>query len=475
MKAATGVALLAGLLSFADAINLVKRENPAVINAPIERKRAPNTLTRDRLRRRQSSKTVSENLDNDLTLYYANISLGTPEQQLRLHIDTGSSDLWTNVATSQICEAQGDQCGPSGTFDASSSSSWKFLNNNFNISYVDGSGSAGAYGTDTLRIGGVTLPGLQIGLGNTSTSSEGILGIGYEVNEVAVNRANAQPYANTPALMVQQGLINTNAYSLWLNDLNANTGNILFGGVDTDQYHGSLETVPIVQEDNTYAEFIIVLTAVGNKGTAATLASNQDIPVLLDSGSSLSYLPNDVTQTIYNHYNADYDESQGAAFVDCNLANSDDSLVFTFSSPSISVGLSELVILAGYDQNNNPECILGIGPADDSTPVLGDTFLRSAYVVYDLHNNEISLAQTNFNATTTNVMEITNSSVPDATLVPSAMSTANVGAGGARTGGVPHITDGPNAQGAAPAVQTGSVLTIVGIVSACFLLGALAV
>ncbi|KAL9097765.1 MAG: hypothetical protein Q9165_000091 [Trypethelium subeluteriae] len=474
MKVLAAVALSASFLSFADAINLVKRENPAVAGAPIQRKRVSNGLERDRLRRRQNSKTVSESLDNEGTLYFANVTLGTPGQNLRLHIDTGSSDLWTNVASSQICESQDDPCSDSGTYDPTQSSSWSFLNNDFNISYVDGSGSSGAYGTDNLQLGGVTLQNLQLGLGNSSTSQEGILGIGYQVNEVAVNRANAQPYANVPALMVQQGLINTNAYSLWLNDLDANTGNILFGGVNTDQYHGSLETVPVVQEEGTFAEFIIVLTAVGNKGTAATLASNQVIPVLLDSGSSLSYLPNDVTQTIFNHYNADYDDSQGAAFVDCNLANSDDSLVFTFSSPSISVGMSELVILAGYDERNNPQCILGIGPADDSTAVLGDTFLRSAYVVYDLHNNTISLAQTNFNATTDNIMEITNSSIPDATPVPNAISTANVGAGGARTGGIPHITNGPDSQGAASTVQAKPVWVIAGVLCGSLIFGAFA-
>ena len=105
--------------------------------------------------------------------------------------------------------------------------------------------------------------------------------------------------------------------------------------------------------------------------------------------------------------------------------------------------------------------------------MLGDTFLRSAYVVYDLNQNTISLAQTNFNATGDNIMEISNTSIPDATSVPNAVSTANVGAGGARTGGVPHITNGPDNQGAAPAVQAGSILTIVGIVTASLFLGAL--
>jgi hypothetical protein len=42
--------------------------------------------------------------------------------------------------------------------------------------------------------------------------------------------------------------------------------------------------------------------------------------------------------------------------------------------------------------------------------LLGDTFLRSAYVVYDLDNNEIAMAQANLNSTDTNVQELTESS-----------------------------------------------------------------
>jgi hypothetical protein len=62
--------------------------------------------------------------------------------------------------------------------------------------------------------------------------------------------------------------------------------------------------------------------------------------------------------------------------------------------------------------------------------VLGDTFIRSAYLVYDLANNEISMAQTKFNSTATNVVEITSgsSAVPDATAV------ANPAAASAGTG-----------------------------------------
>lgn len=76
--------------------------------------------------------------------------------------------------------------------------------------------------------------------------------------------------------------------------------------------------------------------------------------------------------------------------------------------------------------------------------MLGDTFLRNAYVVYDLQNNQISLAQTNFNATDSNVREIVSGAngVPGASSAPSPVSSLAVTAGGARG---PSVTGIPNA------------------------------
>lgn len=239
-----------------------------------------------------------------------------------------------------------------------------------------------------------------------------------------------------PQKLVDDGDITTNAYSLWLNDLDASTGSILFGGVDTDKYEGTLSKLPIVPEQGIYAEFIIALTGMGMNGNAGSLFDNETIAVLLDSGSSLMYLPDNVVRALYQTYNAQYDSSQGAAFVDCDLANQDGSLEFTFSEPTISVPLNELVIVAGY-QGGEPVCILGVGPAGDSISVLGDTFLRSAYVVYDLENNEIALAQTNFNATSSNIQEIQSGEdgVPNASEVANAVSSLAVGSGGGRING----------------------------------------
>ncbi|KAK0253000.1 hypothetical protein B0A54_09911 [Friedmanniomyces endolithicus] len=442
MRTFTALAAAASLISAASAITLLEKRHgtaPRVVQHEIQRRTVDNPIARDRARlRKRQSKTVQENLDNEETLYFMNATVGTPAQDLRLHIDTGSSDLWVNVANSQLCSSKGNACGASGTYAPNSSSTYQYINSNFNITYVDGSGSSGDYVSDKVQFGGVTLENQQIGIGYNSTSAEGIIGIGYPINEVATQYNGGNPYPNVPLHLMQNGDINSNAYSLWLNDLDASTGSILFGGVNTDKFSGELQTLPIIREQGYYAEFIIALTGVGANGTAGSIASNLATPALLDSGSSLMYLPNNIVQTIYNDVGAQYDSSQGAAFVNCNLAKSTATLDFTFSSPTIRVAMSELVIVAGYDSHNQPLCIIGISPVDGGTPVLGDTFIRSAYIVYDMTNNEISIAQTRFNSTTDNILEITNTTgVPSATAVANAVTSVAVSSGGARIGSGP--------------------------------------
>ncbi|PSK57808.1 hypothetical protein B9Z65_9010 [Elsinoe australis] len=442
MRTFSVAVLASGLITSTAAFALQERSDsaPRVFHADIERRRVSNPLVRDRLRRRQT-KTVEQGLDNEETLYYANASLGTPPQQLRLHIDTGSSDLWVNTPNSEICTYQGQGlCDYAGTYSPNSSSTYNYLNSAFTIQYADGSGATGDYVTDTFAIGGATLDNQQFAIGYKSNSQEGILGIGYPANEAILSVRNGRTYPNVPQKMLNQGLINTNAYSLWLNDLDASTGSILFGGVNTEKFMGNLSTLPIIQTSGRYNAFYIALTGLGADGQPGSINSSFSSAVLLDSGSSLSYIPDNLANAVFSEFGVTYDEQQGAAFIDCNRQYENKTLEFTFSEPTISVSISELVITVGY-RRNAPVCILGIAPTGGSSPVLGDTFLRSAYVVYDITGNQIALAQTNFNSTSNRVLEITNATgtetgIPDATGVANAVTAvANApNGGGARNG-----------------------------------------
>lgn len=76
-------------------------------------------------------------------------------------------------------------------------------------------------------------------------------------------------------------------------------------------------------------------------------------------------------------------------------------------------------------------------------------------MVYDLANNEISLAQTDFNATDSNVSEIGTgtASVPDATPVSSAVQAAVSETGGARIELFPARVDHHSQPVRVPAMQ----------------------
>ena len=78
---------------------------------------------------------------------------------------------------------------------------------------MDGTGALGDYVTDAIGIGGQTIANFQFGVGSRSTSTEGVLGIGYIMNEVQVHRGGRAPYPNLPQLMLEKGLIKSNAYS----------------------------------------------------------------------------------------------------------------------------------------------------------------------------------------------------------------------------------------------------------------------
>ena len=205
------------------------------------------------------------------------------------------------------------------------------------------------------------------------------------------------------------------------------------------------------------------MTAFG-VNTAGSLTSNTKIPALLDSGTSLTYLPPNLAAAIFRKYNLEFNSHAGAAVIPCSARSRRDTMIFTFSGATIAVPFSELVLDVVTSSDPAVEefvCAFGIAPAvgEDGLSVLGDTFLRSAYVVYDLQNNEISLAQTRFDSSLPDdILEITKNGVPDAAVEPGS-DTAK-----AKVSGVPgsgDLSGGRGTNAAGPGVSTASVFGVI--------------
>ncbi|OBT61164.1 hypothetical protein VE03_09441 [Pseudogymnoascus sp. 23342-1-I1] len=408
------------LLSGLAATGYLLSSATAALHVPIVKNRhvAAEQLQAAQLRRRG---TITESLGNaqHFGLYYANITAGTPAQQLSLQIDTGSSDVWLPSSSAALCQTSSGCEG--GSFDSSASSTFKVVGQDeFNISYVDGTGSVGSYFTDTFGIGGKTIKSFEMGLGEDTTISIGILGIGYANSVANVFTGTGTSYVNLPLALVDAGLINTPAYSLWLDDINSSSGSILFGGIDTAKYTGQLQSIrayPSSQTGNV-TSFTVAFTslhATSSSGTDLLTPSTYAQPAILDSGTTLTLLPDDVAALVFEELGAIDDKDIEAVVVPCALASNSGYLKFGFggsSGPVITVSVSELVLPLTLTsggtpkfQNGEDACQLGIQAAGDLPILFGDTFLRSAYVVYDLANNQIGLAQTDFNATGSKIVE----------------------------------------------------------------------
>lgn len=403
--------------------------------------------------RRRSGGTLSVSLGNaeQAGLYYANISIGTPPQDLSVQIDTGSSDLWVPSVQAAMCnDASLGGCA-GGAFNQSQSSTFVVVEQNqFNISYVDGTGSSGDYFEDILTIGGGTIKNFEMGLALDTSIGVGIMGIGYNISEANVDTGNRTIYPNLPFAMADAGLINANAYSLWLNDLDATTGSVLFGGIDTKKYTGDLIAVEVYPtEGRQVTSFTVAFTslsATSSSGSDQLTPSGYAQAAVLDSGTTITLLPNDVIDAVFAELGASVSDKLGVPVVPCSLANNPGTLNYGFGGsggPTIKVAMSQLVTplgsSSGEDLTNakgETLCELGIQAAGTLPVLFGDTFLRSAYVVYDLDNNQIALAQTDFNSTDSNIVPFASMGAP----IPSATLASNELAVTATGTGIPRIT-----------------------------------
>jgi hypothetical protein len=185
-----------------------------------------------------------------------------------------------------------------------------------------------------------------------------------------------------------------------------------------------MKAFPILQENGTYREMLVTLsgiTVVNQTGVSMPLSSfSFPVPVLLDSGTSLTYLPTDVFNGFASIFNV-IDES-GNLIIDCSFKTSQSHgyVTFTFGDSSgtatINVPIDELIQAIPGDSKN---CLLGIqdGGAQGDIYILGDVFLRSAYVIYDLTHNQIGLAQANYESSTSTIVEFkaSDSGIPTLT------------------------------------------------------------
>ena len=233
----------------------------------------------------------------------------------------------------------------------------------------------------------INLTSIQFGVAIADADlNEGILGLGFGDGK------NLQ-YKNFVDELYAQNATQSKAFSVALggNEF-TNAGVIIFGGVDTKKFSGSLVSNDILAPTaNDINRYNIQLNSVGATidGKSKTY-SGGSTAIVLDTGSSLSILPSSVVEGMVEDFDAKLDSDSGLYLVDCSVADQNAMINFAFPGITIHVPMSEWIFDAGGDT-----CVLGTQALDTNSGIsalLGDTFLRSAYVVFDQTSNAILMA-----------------------------------------------------------------------------------
>ncbi|KAI0404741.1 acid protease [Xylaria palmicola] len=324
--------------------------------------------------------------------YLAELTIGTSQQVIDVLIDTGSFEMWVNpnCSSSNVPEF----CEAFGHYDPASSSTSQKVDDarGFEIKY--GSGEVtGDYYKDDIYISGAKIAQQQFGVANASEQVWfGIMGLAHGLGNGFIK------YPIVIDSLAAQGFTNTKLFSMDLGRQASPgaivTGEMVFGGVDTNRYASLLKKVPADPNDPHYRISLNSLAhrAPGAAASTALTDSNLPLSVIVDSGTTLSLLPEPVVGKLAAQFPGAEPDGQGGYRVDCAYQARDGSVEFGFlggdgGPVTISVAYADFVWNSGGD------CFLGAWSGDDlGVWILGDSFIRGAYVTFDQTNNALFMA-----------------------------------------------------------------------------------
>ncbi|KAK4907794.1 aspartic proteinase precursor [Elasticomyces elasticus] len=263
--------------------------------------------------------------------YFSTIGLGTPPQEFKVVMDTGSSNLWV----------PGSECGSiacylHNKYDASSSSSFKKNGSEFGIRY--GSGEVSGYiSEDTLQVGDLKIkkqlfgeatqePGLAFAFGRF----DGILGLGYDT--ISVNKI-PPPFYN----MIDQKLLDEPVFAFYLGDTTKGTESVAtFGGIDKKAYTGKITKLPLRRK--AYWEVNLDSITFGKE-----TADMEGTGAILDTGTSLIAMPTDYAELLNKQIGAKKGFN-GQYTVDCQQRDVLPDMTFTLSGYNFSITAYDYIL-----------------------------------------------------------------------------------------------------------------------------------
>ncbi|CAM1509847.1 Fc.00g001820.m01.CDS01 [Cosmosporella sp. VM-42] len=357
-----------------------------VLTLPIFRSRKPGLISR----------SLEVQLEKeDPYMYLTELNIGTPPQTVTVILDTGSDRLWVNPDCSNIPSSEEQLCQDGGWYnpcDSSTATETNYTDIVQFLPYDSADAFVREFKDDISLPGSKTMKGVKFGVAMTSFNAyAGILGIG------PVNYTDPSQVSCSNSFISQlqeQGVIKTKAFSLALGGKYEEKGVIKFGGLDKAKFTGHLvplQIIPGANSPDNMARYWVPLQSISHTSPiGVTVSANFTVAVFLDCGSSISELPRYMVNELVKPFGlTEKDQtSDGLYPVDCSLKELGGTIAFHFPGLTLNVPYKEIIIECSTDPSI---CCLGIRASNDGA-VLGNSFLRSAYVVFDLESSIVYMA-----------------------------------------------------------------------------------
>jgi hypothetical protein len=309
--------------------------------------------------------------------YFIRVQVGTAQQPFYMLLDTGASNTWLMGS-----DCNSDACHLHDTFDPSTSKSWRTDKKPFMIQY--GSGNlTGSVGQDTATFAGLT-HNLSFGLANYTTDDfkhfafDGILGLATSPSVTGTFLQTLREKKVVDSLIVS---ISMNRDSDGHND-----GQVTFGGIDKTKYKGEITYHTIGPDQKEKGEWAVTLDDASLNGKSAGLQSKL---AYIDTGTSFIFAPPDDLAALFklipgtsSSQNGDYVEYQ----VPCDTTL---PIHLSFSGVDYQISAADWVV-----QRDENKCIANLYGFEvyKGTWLIGDTFLKNVYSVFDADKMRIGFA-----------------------------------------------------------------------------------
>jgi len=335
----------------------------------------------------KQSRLVAETelANSDLVEYFGEVAIGSPPQYFKVVFDTGSGILWV---PSDLCT--GEACEDHNRLKESEDKTIKKDEGYVHIKYGTGS-MRGRRATDLVDVAGVGIQKQDFLLSTDEDGTvfvngrfDGVMGLGKE--KLASILAKGDDGRGTPFYInaVQNQLLAAPKFSFFVSKNMGKPGAVVLGGVNPKLFKGEINTHK--GESDAYWMVKLGTMKVGN-----TVVQTNGARGIADSGTSLLVGPPDIIGSILPHVkvNSDcsnYDELKN---LEMNMETTEGKTVTYTLTPD------------DYVMKRDGECKTGIAimniqlDMDHPVVILGDTFMRKFYSVFDHKHNTVGFAEAN--------------------------------------------------------------------------------